>query len=158
MNPVFDHSPKAIFQIYLHYKTVWWKTHLLCSDYRLLQPNEQTFVLSTSPVWTTSQWLWCYLNFAACYFSCQKVTLTCITHQMWEKLLSGHPAGHSVWSRHDLTTTSWAYKADCGSFLHVILPLYFACHICPVILHLPQIHTVLKLQLLRCWPIWMLQA
>lgn len=72
VNPVFDHSPKAIFQIYLHYKTVWWKTHLLCSDYRLLQPNEQTFVLSTSLVWTTSSWLWCYLNFRCMHFSCQK--------------------------------------------------------------------------------------
>lgn len=62
----------------LHYKTLWWekkKKHLLCPDYRLLQPNEQTFVLSTSPVWTTSSWLWCYLNFTACYFLCQKVTL-----------------------------------------------------------------------------------
>lgn len=85
VNPVFDHSPKAIFQIYLHYKTVWWKTHWLCSDYRLLQPNEQTFVLSTSPAWTTSSWLWRYLNFAACYLSCQKVTFTCITHQTWGK-------------------------------------------------------------------------
>lgn len=73
--PVFDHNPKAIFQIYLHYKTVWWKMHLLCSDYRLLQPNEQTFVLSTSPVWTTSSWLWSYLYFTTCYFSCQEVTL-----------------------------------------------------------------------------------
>lgn len=123
VNPVFDHSPEAIFQIYLHYKTVWWKTHLLCSDYRLLQPNEQTFVLSTSPVWTASSWLFCYLNFAACYFSFQKVTLTCITHQMWEKLLTGHPAGHMVWGRHHLTTTSWLYKSGWGAFLHVI-PLY----------------------------------
>lgn len=144
VNPVFDHSPKAIFQIYLHYKTVWWKTHLLCSDYRLLQPNEQTFVLSTSPVWTTSSWLWSYLNFTAYYFSCQKVTLVCITHQMWEKLLTGCPAGHRVWGRRYLTSTSWVYTFSWGPFLHVIPPVspspfffFFTFNICAVILHLP---------------------
>lgn len=137
VNPVFDHSPKAIFQIYLHYKTVWWKTHLLCSDYRLLQPNEQTFVLSTSPVWTASSWLWCYLNFTACYFSCQKVTLTCITHQMWGKLLAGHPAGRGVWGRHHLTTTSWVYKRRLRTISARHPSLSLSLHICPVILHLP---------------------
>lgn len=30
VNPVFDHSPRAIFQIYLHYKTVWWKKKNIC--------------------------------------------------------------------------------------------------------------------------------
>lgn len=125
MNPVFDHSPEAIFQIYLHYKTVWWKTHLLCPDYRLLQPNEQTFVLSTSPVWTTFSWLWSYLNFTTCYFSCQKVTLIRITREMWERLLTGHPADHGVWGKHHLTTTSRLYKSGWGTFLHVIhLPLF----------------------------------
>lgn len=128
VNPVFDHSPKAIFQIYQHYKTVWWKTHLLCSDYRLLQPNEQTFVLSTSPEWTTSSWLWSYLKFATNYFSCQKVTLKYITHQMWEKLLTLCPAGRGGWGRLHLTTTSWVYKSDWGPFLHVILTFSFFPH------------------------------
>lgn len=113
VNPVFDHSPEAIFQIYLHYKTVWWKMHLLCPDYRLLQANEQTFVLSTSPVWTTFSWLWSDLNFTACYFSCQKVTLTRITCEMWDRLCTGHPAGRGVWHHH-LTTTSWLYRSSWG--------------------------------------------
>lgn len=123
--PVFDHNPKAIFQIYLHYKTVWWKMHLLCSDYRLLQPYEQTFVLSTSPVWTTSSWLWSYLYFTTCYFSCQEVTLTCIAHQMWEKRFARRHVDHKVWQRQTQFNRNipgiWG-KSGWRPCLHIIPP------------------------------------
>lgn len=37
-----------------------------------------------------------------------------------EKSCSGRPAGHVVWGRHRLTTTSWLYKSGWGGF--------FICH------------------------------
>lgn len=72
VNPVFDHRPWAFFQIVLRYKTKK-KTNtdvggrkkkklLRYSDYRLLQPNEQTFVLSTPPLRTASSWLRSHLQ------------------------------------------------------------------------------------------------
>lgn len=73
-----------------------------------------------------------------------------------------YPAGDRVWGRHHLTTTSWLYKSGWGPFLHVI-PHSFLSSTSrySVNVKMPknvwQMHTVLKLQLLRCWPIWMFQ-
>lgn len=70
VNPVFDHRPWAIFQILLRYKKKTKNTDvggekkklLQYCDYRLLQPNEQTFVLSTPPLRTASSWLRSHLQ------------------------------------------------------------------------------------------------
>lgn len=129
--PVFDQSPEAIFQIYPRCKTVWWKIHLLCSDYRLLQPNEQTFVLSTSPVWTTSSWLCSYLYFTTCHFSCQKVALV---YFPWNVGKATHRASRQPWGLREHLTMTFIniYKSDRETILLATNP--------PPLLHLQYIY------------------
>lgn len=134
--PVFDHSPRAIFQIYLHHKTVWWKTHLLCSDYRLLQPNEQTFVLSTSPEWTTSSWLWSLFVFHLVLFFHVKKSSSCVSLIKCE-MLSRRPTGDrlclSVLTRTFISIYESGWRllllvSQFGLFLHPFVPSSSTSH------------------------------
>lgn len=128
VNPVFDHSPRAISQIYLHYKTVWWKMHLLRSDYRLLQPNEQTFVLSTSP--SMNYFLVIVMPFEfrrVLFFMSKSHSHMCYSSNVRKSCRA------SCWptESEDFTTTSWGFIiADWEPFLHIIaLSLFSSPHL-----------------------------
>lgn len=78
------------------------KKHLQHSDYGLLQPNEQTFVLSTPPLWTPVLVTAEPFEISLCAtFLCHTVTCACDTHQTWVELLRGHPASLPVWGAHN---------------------------------------------------------
>lgn len=123
VNPAFDHSPKALFHIHLHYKKHPDGKHI-CSDYRLLQRNEQTFDLSTSPGWTTSLWLGRHLSFPACCFSCQKVTRVYLSSSV-RKAVWGceHRSGFSI---------KWHFNHNIPKFKCVCQPFFVSSDICPI--------------------------
>lgn len=130
VNPVFDHSPKAIFQIYLHYKTVWWK--MLCcaliTDYynpmnkhlSCQHPQYELLPRDCDAIWISPH---------AIFHVKKSVSHVLIIK--CEKSCSGHSAGHGIWRGHNLTTTSWLYKSIFAC--HPPLFFFFSFHMCPVI-------------------------
>lgn len=135
VNPVFDHCPRAIFQIFLHYKKK--QTPLWCG-------KKKTFVALWLQIITT-QWtniclvnssimnprlrdcraIW---NLPVCYFLCHAVTCACDTHQTWVELLRGHPASLPVWGAHNFLMRHLGFIKPAEKHLCVSSP---ACHKMP---------------------------
>lgn len=124
--------PKALLQIYPHYETHWWKKKsiwcALITDYFNQKSICQHFRHEQLPHDCVPFEFHCILRFMPKRYS---VYLSSNIRK------AANHAGHTVWG------SLKVYKATWGTFLHVIL----CSTICQNWLQ------VLKMQLLRCWPV-----
>lgn len=109
VNPVFDHRPRAIFQIFLHYKKkqkkntlMWGKKAFAVLWLQIITTQWTNICLVNSSIMNPRPRdcgaIW---NLPVCYFLCHMVTCACDTHQTWVELLRGHPASLPVWGAHN---------------------------------------------------------